>query len=85
MMCMKRIAHRRLNITLPESTVALLETVANKGERSIFIDIAIKSYIKQNKQESLRESLKTGAIARGQRDLAVSEEWFDVEEELWQK
>ena len=84
-MCMKRIAHKRLNITLPESTVALLETVANKGERSIFIDIAIKSYIKQNKQESLREKLKSGAIARSQRDLSVSEEWFDVEEELWQK
>lgn len=82
---MKRIAHKRLNITLPESTIALLETVADKGARSTFIDIAIKSYIKQTKQESLRENLKTGAIARSQRDLSVSEEWFDIEEELWQK
>jgi CopG family transcriptional regulator/antitoxin EndoAI len=82
---MKRIAHKRLNITLPESTVALLETVAEKGERSVFIDTAIKSYIKQTKQENLRESLKTGAIARSRRDLSLTEEWFDVEEELWQK
>lgn len=82
---MKKHTHRRLNITLPESTVALLETVADKGSRSNFIDIAIKSYIKQTKQENLRERLKTGAIARSQRDLSLSEEWFEVEEELWQK
>lgn len=82
---MKRNSHKRLNITLPESTVALLETVADKGARSTFIDVAIKSYIKQIQQKNLRENLKTGAIARSQRDLSVSEEWFNVEEELWQK
>ena len=82
---MKKNVHKRLNITLPESTVALLETVADKGGRSVFIDTAIKSYIKQTKQENLRESLKTGAIARSQRDLSLAEEWFDVEEESWQK
>jgi len=82
---MKRITHKRLNITLPESTVALLETVADKGARSTFIDTAIRTYIKQTKQETLRESLKTGAIARSERDLSLTEEWFDVEEELWRK
>lgn len=82
---MKKNAYKRLNITLPESTVSLLETVADKDERSVFIDAAIKSYIKQIRQENLREGLKAGAIARSQRDLALSEEWFNVEEELWQK
>ena len=82
---MKRIAHKRLNITLPESTVALLGTVADKGARSTFIDTAIRTYIKQTKQETLRESLKIGAIARSERDLSLTEEWFDVEEELWRK
>ncbi len=82
---MKKSAHKRLNITLPETTVALLETVTNKGERSNFIDVAIKTYVKQAKQESLRERLKAGAIARSDRDLKLAGEWFDVEEELWQK
>ncbi len=82
---MKRIIHKRLNITLPESTVNLLETVANKGERSIFIDSAIKSYIKQTKQSELREGLKAGAIARRERDLNLADDWFEIEEELWQK
>lgn len=81
---MKRDIHKRINITLPESTVALLETIADKGGRSTFIDTAIKSYIKQIKQENLRENLKAGAIARSRRDAALAEEWFDVEEELWQ-
>lgn len=76
---------KRLNITLPASTVALLETVANKGERSTFIDNAIKAYVKQNRRESLRESLKEGAIARSERDLDLAEEWFEIDEELWQK
>jgi CopG family transcriptional regulator / antitoxin EndoAI len=66
-MCMKNTT-RRLNITLPETTVALLETVANKGERSNFIDIAIRTYIKQTRLETLRESLKEGAIVRSKRD-----------------
>lgn len=81
-MRMKNTA-KRLNITLPESTVALLETVANKGERSTFIDNAIKAYVKQIKRETLREKLKEGAIARSERDLNLADEWFEIDEELW--
>ena len=75
---------KRINIVLPESTVALLETVAGKGARSSFIDNAIKAYIKQTKQETLREQLKEGAIARRERDANLAGEWFEIEEELWQ-
>ncbi len=82
---MKKVTHKRLNITLPESTVTLLETVTNKGERSSFINVAIKSYVKQVKQESLRERLKEGAVVRSKRDLELADEWFNIEEELWQK
>lgn len=82
---MRDAAHKRLNITLPESTVELLETFVGKGGRSSFINAAIKTYIKQAKQNSLREELKEGAIARRERDLQLADEWFEVEEELWQK
>lgn len=82
---MKKTLRKRLNITLPAATVELLETIANKGERSVFIDTAIKSYIKQTKQETLRENLKKGALERSERDLNLSEEWFETEEELWRK
>jgi CopG family transcriptional regulator / antitoxin EndoAI len=76
--------NKRLNITLPETTVVLLESIANKGERSTFIDNAIKAYIKQEKQKSLRERLKEGAIVRSERDKNLAKEWFEIEEELWE-
>ena len=85
MLFMRKTIYKRLNITLPESTVNLLETIVGKGKRSNFIDVAIKTYIKQEKQNTLREDLKESAIARRERDLQLADEWFEVEEELWQK
>ena len=80
---MKGNAHKRINITLPESTVVLLESIADKGSRSTFIDAAIRKHIKDIKMDGLREGLKAGAIANAERDLAMAEEWFPLEEELW--
>ena len=80
---MKKSAHRRINITLPESTVELLETVADKGRRSTFIDAAIQKHIHEMRKEDLREQLRAGAIANAERDLEIAREWFDLEEEIW--
>ncbi|HMO80315.1 MAG TPA: hypothetical protein PKD24_05955 [Pyrinomonadaceae bacterium] len=82
---MKRIVHKRVNITLPEETIAILESVADKGDRSSFIDEAIRLHAKKIRQKSLRQRLKQGAIARADRDLAIADEWFALEEESWQK
>ena len=76
--------HKRLNITLSETTVAMLESVADKGERSSFIDVAIREHIKSVKQKQLREKLTLGAIARGSRDVGLAEEWLDIDDEIWQ-
>ena len=80
---MRKKVHQRLNITLPEETVALLDTVAEKGSRSTFIDNAIREHVANTKRNSLREALKEGAIVNAERDLAIAEEWFDLEEKLW--
>lgn len=77
--------HKRLNVTLPESTIALIDRVAKNGNRSKFLDHAVKSYIKQIEKEQLREQLKRGAIARAERDLTLAEDWFAVEEETWRR
>jgi CopG family transcriptional regulator / antitoxin EndoAI len=79
------IMHKRLNITLPQDTVTLIDEIAPKGDRSLFIDIAVRAYIMQNQQETLREKLKVGAIARSMRDSQLSSDWFDLEEEIWTK
>lgn len=82
---MKKTAHKRINITLPEATVALLEQVADKGSRSTFIDEAIKTRVKSLRQQTLHEQLKEGAIARAERNLQVAQEWSHLEDEVWQK
>jgi len=77
--------HRRVNITLPEETIRLIDRIAGKGDRSRFIDKAVKHYIEEVGKANLRKQLKEGAIRRAERDLLLAKEWFFVEEETWQK
>jgi CopG family transcriptional regulator/antitoxin EndoAI len=77
--------HRRINITLPDETIELIDQVIEKGDRSRFINEAVQYYISQKALVNLREQLKEGAIQRAERDLGLVKEWFDLEEELWHK
>lgn len=76
-------ARKRVNITLASDTLALLDRVAAKGDRSQLIDQAVRSYIATRSRSALRELLKEGALARAQRDLGLAEEWFRVENGTW--
>ncbi len=75
---------RLRNVILPETTVAVLDKVAPKGNRSALIDRAIKHYVKSQGQRNLRERLKQEALTNAERDLAMAAEWFPLEEEAWQ-
>lgn len=77
--------HRRVNVTLPEDTLRLLDRVAEKGERSGFVDRAVRFYVKEIGSANLKKQLRLGAIARAARDLAVAEEWFPIDEGVWQR
>ncbi len=77
--------HRRINITLPEETVRLIERVAAKGDRSRFIAEAVAYYVDTTGRAQLRKRLREGAIRRAQRDLRLAQEWFVLAEEAWQK
>lgn len=81
----RKIMHRRINITLPDETIQLIDQVIEKGDRSRFINEAVQYYIAEKALINLREQLKEGAIQRAERDLGLVEEWFDLEEELWHK
>ena len=72
--------NQRLNITLPEQTVRLLDRAAPKGRRSRLIDEAVKQFVKARGRVSLRMELERGAKARAERDLDVAEEWFALPE-----
>ena len=76
--------HRRINISLPEDTLALIDRVAKPGDRSRFIDEAIKHYVQEVGRSTLRKQLQEGALRRAKRDLALAEEWFGLDEDVWQ-
>jgi len=75
--------HRRVNITLSEETLRLIDRAAEKGDRSRFIDEAIKYFVRSSTRSALRELLKKGAVKRAERDLLLAEEWFDIDDEVW--
>ena len=75
---------KRINIILPDKTVAVLDRVASRGTRSRFIDRAVRHYIETRGKASLREQLEAGYRANAERDLAIAAEWFPLEEEAWQ-
>jgi CopG family transcriptional regulator / antitoxin EndoAI len=75
--------NQRINVSLPEETLRLLDRVAGKGDRSRFIDEAVRYYIDEKGRRELKKRLKEGAIWRAERDLQLTEEWFPLEEEVW--
>jgi CopG family transcriptional regulator/antitoxin EndoAI len=74
--------HHRVNITLPEKTVRLMDRIVRKGNRSRFISEAIHRFVEAEGRAKLRLRLKQGAKKRAQRDLQLAEDWFDLEEEV---
>ena len=77
--------HKRVNVTLPEETIRLIDRSANHGNRSGFIDKAVRYFVRSHGRTQLRRLLEEGAERRAARDLAIAEEWFPVDKEAWQK
>lgn len=75
--------HKRINITLPEETIRLLDRVAERGDRSGLIDRAIKRYVEEIGRANLRRRLKDGYERRAAHDLETAESWFSLDEEAW--
>lgn len=76
--------YRRINITLPDDTVRLIDRVASKGDRSRFIAEAVRHYVTKTGRARLKKRLKDGARTRAGRDRAVARDWFLLDEEAWQ-
>ena len=75
--------HKRLNITLPDTTIKLMDRVVGKGDRSRLIAEAVENYIESVGRAKLRKRLREGAVRRAERDLQMAEDWFHIEEEAW--
>ena len=77
--------HRRINITLPEATVRLIDRVAAKGDRSRLIAEAVSHFVASTGRAQLRKRLKEGAVRRAERDRGLVADWFAVDKEAWQR
>jgi len=74
---------KRINVILPDKTLAVLDRVMAKGERSRFINEAVRHYLDTQVRARLRRQLEAGYRANAERDLATTAEWFPLEEEAW--
>ena len=75
--------HRRINITIPEETIRLIDQVAAKGDRSFLIAEAVRHYVASVGKTRLRRRLKEGAQRRSERDLGLAEEWCSLDDTPW--
>jgi CopG family transcriptional regulator/antitoxin EndoAI len=76
---------RRINVVLPDRTLAVLDRVTTKGNRSRFIDRAVRSLVEVEGKANLRAQLKEEALDNAERDLAMAAEWFPIDEEAAQR
>jgi CopG family transcriptional regulator / antitoxin EndoAI len=78
----RRAAYHRINITLPETALRIVDSIAPRGDRSRFIAEAIKHYAVETRRTKLRKRIKEGAIRHADRDRALVADWFALEEEV---
>jgi CopG family transcriptional regulator/antitoxin EndoAI len=77
--------HRRVNVTLSEETIRLIDRASERGNRSRFIDAAVRYFVREHGRIRLKRLLEEGAEKRAARDLAIAEEWFPIDEGAWRK
>jgi CopG family transcriptional regulator/antitoxin EndoAI len=69
---------QRINITLPEDTLRLLDRVAPKGDRSRFIAKAVRFYVEKHSRAELRRLLKVNDLQMSGRDRRLAEKWYPI-------
>jgi metal-responsive CopG/Arc/MetJ family transcriptional regulator len=67
--------NRRINIMLPESTLAVLDRVTSRGNRSRLISRAVLHYVENRCKQNLREQLKAGYQANAEDSVKIALEW----------
>jgi CopG family transcriptional regulator/antitoxin EndoAI len=76
--------HRRLNISLPEETIRLLDQVAAKGDRSHVIAEAVTRYVAEIGRARLRKLMKERAVKRADLDVEIAAEWASSDRDAWE-
>ena len=76
---------RKVLITVPENLLKQVDNIVDseKTNRSEFVREAMKLYIKEKKRISLRTEMEKGYQEMAEINLAVSEMYFDAENEAF--
>jgi CopG family transcriptional regulator / antitoxin EndoAI len=73
---------QNISIHLPDDTLVEIDKLSPQGDLSLFISEAIQFYIREAKKKALRDLIEEGAVVRAERDLALAQEWFALDEEV---
>jgi CopG family transcriptional regulator/antitoxin EndoAI len=76
---------QRINVSLPEETVKLIDRVARKGNRSRLIDAAVRHYVRSVGRAKLQDQLREGYRKLAKSSLETAADWFPLDEESWRK
>ena len=78
-------ARKRINIVLPEATIRTIDRMAVPGERSRFIDQAVRHYVANQSAEALRARLEQATVRDRDLDREIAADWLAVDREIWQR
>jgi CopG family transcriptional regulator/antitoxin EndoAI len=77
--------NKRINIVLPEATIQTIDRMARPGERSRFINQAVRHFVMHQSTEALRTRLERATVRDRDLDSEIAADWSAVDGEAWQR
>jgi hypothetical protein len=77
--------NRRINIVLPEATIVTMARMAGPGERSRFIDQAVRRFVAYKSDEAIRAQLEMATIRDRDLDREIEADWNALDNEEWRR
>ncbi|OFV89336.1 MAG: hypothetical protein A3J75_01325 [Acidobacteria bacterium RBG_16_68_9] len=74
---------RRINVSLSEESLRLLDRLAPRGDRSRYIEQLVRRSAQERNE--LRRLLKERAIRRADLDRQLAAEWDSLSDEVWRQ
>jgi hypothetical protein len=75
--------NKRINIVLPETTIRTIARIAGPGQRSRFIDQAVRHFVAHSSGEAIRIQLEKAAVRDRDLDREIGNDWQAVDNEAW--
>jgi len=71
---------KRINVILPDATVQIID---RNGDRSRFIDHAVRYYVANRSVDTLRAQLERSVVRDRDLDREIAADWLAVDQETW--